>query len=100
MDTCHVVAAGHEDLWFASVISHGRRSNDGRFHGQVSRCSRTRSKAVEHARGWVATKMGLSDIFDVRLKAVLIFQDLPAFEVLCECGCEVGSGQCSEDREG
>lgn len=29
--------------------------------------------------------MGLSDIFDVRLKAVLIFQDLPAFEVLCEC---------------
>lgn len=25
----------------------------------------TLSNAVEHARGWVATKMGLLDIFDV-----------------------------------
>lgn len=29
----------------------------------LSRNQRTRSKAVEQARGWVATKMGFFDIF-------------------------------------
>jgi len=44
---------------------------------------KTRSKAVEHALGCVATKMGFDDMaVVVGSKAVLIFQDLPAFLML------------------
>jgi len=43
----------------------------------------TRSKAVEHALGCVATKMGFDDMaMSGGSKAVLIFQDLPAFLLL------------------
>lgn len=52
MDALERVATSHKDLlfvsWSISTWSSGLR---------------TLSKAVEHARGWVATKMGLLDIF-------------------------------------
>jgi len=51
---------------------------DGEFGDRI-----TLSKAVEHALGCVATKIGFVDIvvvcLYVCLKTVLIFQDLPAF---------------------
>lgn len=88
MDTSEGVGAGHEDLRVGSAIS----SCDGtprRFNDELSvdQCAHTLSNAVEHARGCVATKMGFVDILcwqSRRPKAVLLFQDLPAFVLRVE----------------
>lgn len=53
------IGACHEDLHDSLLFSHRME--------RVKIYRRTLSKAVEHARGWVATKMGLLDIFAMAL---------------------------------
>lgn len=88
VDAGEGVGAGHEDLRFRSAISSClrllRAGEIQRWMDIRSVNSRTLSNAVEHARGCVATKIGFVDIVvggQRRPKAVLIFQDLPAFVV-------------------
>ena len=52
--TCEDIAAGHEDLENKYVRG---------IAGKKVDFWPTRSNAVEHARGWVATKMGFEVIF-------------------------------------
>jgi hypothetical protein len=57
MDTLQSITASHKDL--------ASSQNNPRERWRRRR-SYTLSKAVEHARGWVATKIGLVDMFHTK----------------------------------
>lgn len=57
-------------------------------HVFPSRAVFTRSKAVEHARGWVATKMGLSDIINPAARIDKNVIDEQARKTICPNGVD------------
>ena len=57
MDALQRLTAGHEDLASGQLAQYLALAVRGRL---------TLSNAVEHALGWVATKMGLLDMFSHR----------------------------------
>jgi hypothetical protein len=62
VNTLNGVTLSHEDLQIVSCSS----------MYQISTSPLTRSKAVEHARGWVATKIGLFDILICGMNRVMV----------------------------